>query len=49
MAKLESRCPQCSKNVELVKEERSDAFQVIFKTFSCGHSTTEHSSTQNGK
>jgi SNF2 family DNA or RNA helicase len=41
MAKLESRCPQCKKNVELLKEERSDAFQVIFKTFSCGHSTTE--------
>ncbi len=41
MAKLENRCPFCHKNVELVKEERSEAFMVYLRTFSCGHTSTE--------
>lgn len=41
MAKLTNICPHCNKNVETVSEERSEAFQCIFRTFTCGHSVTE--------
>jgi len=41
LAKLITRCPQCSKQVEIRSEERVEAFGQIFKTYSCGHTICE--------
>lgn len=41
MAKLRVLCPNCKKQAEVTKEERVEAFGVIFVSYSCGHTVTE--------
>lgn len=41
MARQIVHCPKCNKKVEVVREDRLEAFESIFKTYDCGHTVTE--------